>query len=217
MAVEFFAEAGFPYPSRRNPSDDFLQCINSDFDTLTATLKGSQRLRDKPTTSDPFLHLATAQIKAALVEQYRRSKLLPDLPKIFRRYPISYISFSSWALQGANKNDFIGLEFDPLLPGARKLTGEEIIRKYFGVPIDRSKWWDFSIVVLIVVCYRLLFFTILKIRERASLLFQEIYAKRTLQHLDKRPSFRKIPYFASKRHQPLQSLSSHEGLNSPVH
>ncbi|XVF69601.1 hypothetical protein PTKIN_Ptkin11bG0094200 [Pterospermum kingtungense] len=75
MAVEFFAEAGVPCPSRRNPSDHFLRCINSDFDTVTATLKGSQRLRDKPTTSeDPFMHMATAQIKSALVESYRRSK-----------------------------------------------------------------------------------------------------------------------------------------------
>ncbi|XVF04755.1 hypothetical protein REPUB_Repub05bG0112500 [Reevesia pubescens] len=429
MAVEFFAEAGFPCPSRRNPSDHFLRCINSDFDTVTATLKGSQRLRDKPTSSDPFLDMATAQIKATLVEKYRRSKyakkakarsqeiskiegleveiqsgsqarwfkqlttltkrsfvnmcrdagyywariviyilvsicvgtvfydvgygttailarvacgafitgfmtfmsiggfpsfieemkvfnkerlngyygvaaytlsnflssfpflvaialitgtitfylvkfrsefshyvffclniffsitvieslmmvvaslvpnylmgiitgagiigiimmtsgffrLLPDLPKVFWRYPISYISFSSWALQGAYKNDFIGLEFDPLLPGDKKLTGEEIIRKYFGVPVDRSKWWDLSIVVLILVCYRLLFFTILKLKERASPFFQEIYAKKTLQHLDKRPSFRKIPSFPSNRHQPLHSLSSQEGLNSPLH
>ncbi|KAG6789441.1 hypothetical protein POTOM_005539 [Populus tomentosa] len=30
MAVEFFAEAVFPCPSRRNPSDHFLNCINSD-------------------------------------------------------------------------------------------------------------------------------------------------------------------------------------------
>ncbi|EOY32730.1 hypothetical protein QUC31_019293 [Theobroma cacao] len=429
MAVEFFAEAGFPCPSRRNPSDHFLRCINSDFDAVTATLKGSQRLRDKPTSSDPFLDMATAKIKAALVDKYRRSKyaktararnqeiskiegleveiqsgsqarwlkqlttltkrsfvnmcrdagyywariviyilvsicvgtvfhnvgygntailarvacggfitgfmtfmsiggfpsfieeikvfnkerlngyygvaaytlsnffssfpflvaialitgtitfylvkfrsgfshyvffclniffsitvieslmmvvaslvpnylmgivtgagiigiimmtsgffrLLPDLPKIFWRYPISYISFSSWALQGAYKNDFIGLEFDPLLPGDPKLTGEEIITKYFGVPVDRSKWWDLSAVVLILVCYRLLFFSILKIKERASPLVQEIYAKRTLQHLSKRPSFRKTPSFASKRHQPLHSLSSQEGLNSPLH
>ncbi|XP_022754233.1 ABC transporter G family member 15-like [Durio zibethinus] len=429
MAVEFFAEAGFPCPSRRNPSDHFLRCINSDFDTVTATLKGSQRLRDKPTSSDPFMDMATAQIKAALVEKYRRSnyakkaqargreiskiegleveiqsgsqakwwkqlttltkrsfvnmcrdvgyywariviyilvsicvgtvfynvgygntailarvacggfitgfmtfmsiggfpsfveemkvfnkerlngyygvaaytlsnflssfpflvaialitgtitfylvkfrsefshyvffclniffsisvieslmmviaslvpnylmgiitgagvigiimmtsgffRLLPDLPKLFWRYPISYISFSPWALQAAYKNDFIGLEFDPLLPGDHKLTGEEIITKYFGVPVDPSKWWDLSIVVLILVCYRLLFFTILKIKERASPVFQEIYSKRILQHLDKRPSFRKMSPFPSKRHQPLQSLSSQEGLNSPLH
>lgn len=43
--LQFFAEAGFPCPSRRSPSDHFLRCINSDFDIVTATLKGSQRLR----------------------------------------------------------------------------------------------------------------------------------------------------------------------------
>ncbi|MBA0690670.1 hypothetical protein Goari_008332 [Gossypium aridum] len=430
MAVEFFAEAGFPCPSRRNPSDHFLRCINSDFDAITATLKGSQRLRDKPTSSDPFMEMATAQIKSALVEKYRDSKyakmararsqeiskieglevetksgsqatwwkqlttltkrsfvnmcrdvgyywariviyilvsicvgtvfydvgygntailarvacgafitgfmtfmsiggfpsfieelkvfnkerlngyygvavytlsnflsafpflvtislitgtitfylvkfrsgfshyaffclniffsiavieslmmvvaslvpnylmgivtgagiigilmmtsgffrLLPDLPKIFWRYPISYISFSSWALQGAYKNDFMGLEFDPLLPGDRKLTGDEIITKYFGVTVDRSKWWDLTAVVVILICYRLIFFIILKMKEKASPFLQEIYAKKTLKHLDKRPSFRKVPSLASsKRHQPLHSLSSQEGLNSPLH
>ncbi|MBA0866520.1 hypothetical protein Goshw_021816 [Gossypium schwendimanii] len=145
-------------------------------------------------------------------------RLLPDLPKIFWRYPISYISFSSWALQGAYKNDFMGLEFDPLLPGDRKLTGDEIITKYFGVTVDRSKWWDLTAVVVILICYRLIFFIILKMKEKASPFLQEIYAKKTLEHLDKRPSFRKVPSLASsKRHQPLHSLPSQEGLNSPLH
>eukprot|EP00262_Sarcandra_glabra_P019470 TRINITY_DN7348_c0_g2_i1.p1 TRINITY_DN7348_c0_g2~~TRINITY_DN7348_c0_g2_i1.p1 ORF type:complete len:258 (+),score=36.60 TRINITY_DN7348_c0_g2_i1:47-775(+) len=43
-ATEFFAEAGFPCPSRRNPSDHFLRCVNSDFDSVTATLRGSRRI-----------------------------------------------------------------------------------------------------------------------------------------------------------------------------
>ncbi|CAB4308833.1 unnamed protein product [Prunus armeniaca] len=73
-AIEFFAEAGVPCPSRRNPSDHFLRCINSDFDIVTATLKGSQRIRDVPTSSDPLMNLATAEIKARLVEKYKRSK-----------------------------------------------------------------------------------------------------------------------------------------------
>ncbi|XP_039065771.1 ABC transporter G family member 15-like [Hibiscus syriacus] len=430
MAVQFFAEAGFPCPSRRNPSDHFLRCINSDFDAVTATLKGSQRLRDKPSNSDPFTNMATSQIKAALVEKYRQSKyaerakariqeiskiegleveaingseatwlkqlitltkrsflnmcrdvgyywariviyilvsicvgtvfydvgygntailarvscggfitgfmtfmsiggfpsfieemkvfnkerlngyygvaaytlsnflssfpflvaialvtgtitfylvkfrsgfshyaffclniffsitvieslmmvvaslvpnylmgiitgagiigilmmtsgffrLLPDLPKIFWRYPISYINYGSWALQGAYKNDFMGLEFDPLLPGDQKLTGDQIITQYFGVTVDRSKWLDLTAVVIILICYRLIFFLILKIKEKASPFFQEIYAKRTIEHLDKRPSFRKIPSLSSsRRHQPLHSLSSQEGFNSPLH
>lgn len=72
-AIEFFAEAGFPCPRKRNPSDHFLRCINSDFDIVTATLKGSQRIPDVPNSADPFMNLATAEIKAMLVEKYRRS------------------------------------------------------------------------------------------------------------------------------------------------
>ena len=44
LILQFFAEAGFPCPSRRNPSDHFLRCINSDFDLVTATLMGSHRV-----------------------------------------------------------------------------------------------------------------------------------------------------------------------------
>ncbi|KAF5471178.1 hypothetical protein F2P56_011635 [Juglans regia] len=428
MATEFFAEAGFPCPSRRNPSDHFLRCVNSDFDIVTATLKGSQRLRDIQTSSDPFMNLATSEIKAMLVERYRRSqyakrarnrvqeisttdglaletkmasqtnwwkqlltltrrssvnmsrdvgyywlriiiyivvsicvgtiyfdigysytsilargacggfvtgfmtfmsiggfpsfieemkvfnrerlngyygvtlfilsnflssfpflvaialstgtityymvkfrpgfshyiyyslniyisisvieslmmvvaslvpnflmgiitgagiigifmmtsgffRLLSDLPKPFWRYPISYLSYGSWGLQGAYKNDLIGLEFDPLIPGDPKLKGEEVIKQMYRMPIGHSKWWDLAALVLLLIFYRMVFFLVIKLKERASPFFQLLYAKRAIQHLDKRPSFRKTPSITSKRHQPLRSLSSQEGLNSPL-
>ncbi|CAB4308835.1 unnamed protein product [Prunus armeniaca] len=118
--------------------------------------------------------------------------------------------------KGAYKNDFIGLEFDPMIPGDQKLTGDFIIQHMFGIPIDHSKWWDLAAIVAILVSYRVLFFVILKFKENALPLFQTLYAKRTLQQLDKRPSFRKVPSISSKRHQPLHSLSSQEGLNSPL-
>ncbi|KAK3408522.1 hypothetical protein EUGRSUZ_J00745 [Eucalyptus grandis] len=333
MAIEFFSEAGFPCPRKRNPSDHFLRCINSDFDKVTATLKGSQRIHDVPNSSDPFMNLATAEIRALLVEKYRCSKyakrvkarigeittavfyrerlngyygvavfiisnflssfpflvaitlttgtityhmvkfrpefshyvffclniyaciavieslmmvvaslvpnflmgiitgagiigilmmtsgffrLLPDLPKPFWRYPISYLSYGSWAIQGAYKNDLLGLEFDPLIPGEPKLKGDVIITTMFGIQLDHSKWWDLSAIFIILIGYRLIFFAILKFKERASPVFNKIYAKSSLHQLDKRPSFRKVPSL-SKRHQPLHSLSSQEGLNSPLH
>ncbi|XP_022995034.1 ABC transporter G family member 15-like [Cucurbita maxima] len=429
MAIQFFAEANFPCPSRRNPSDHFLRCINSDFDIVTATLKGSLSIRDIPESSDPFMNLETAQIKSTLVEKYRSSKyasrvkarireistieglevekekgdkaswlkqlstltrrsfvnmsrdvgyywlriiiyvivslcvgtiyfdvgtsytailargacggfitgfmtfmtiggfpsfieemkmfyrerlngyygvtvfilsnflssfpflvlisvasgtitfymvkyrpefsrymffclnifgcisvieglmmvvaslvpnflmgiitgagvigimmmtsgffrLLPDLPKPFWRYPISYLSYGSWALQGAYKNDLIGLEFNPLIPGMPKLSGEYVITNMYGIPINHSKWWDLTALMFLVLLYRILFFVVLKFKERATPLLRTMFTKKTLQHLQRRPSFRTIPpSITSKRHQPLHSLSSQEGLNSPL-
>ncbi|XP_052210192.1 ABC transporter G family member 15-like isoform X2 [Diospyros lotus] len=429
MAVQFFAEAGFPCPSRRNPSDHFLRCINSDFDIVTATLKGSQRLREISSSSDPFMDLATVEIRGMLVEKYKYSeyatrarariqelsvigheierkggsqpgfwkqlailtrrssvnmsrdigyywlrmiiyivvsicvgtiyfdvgtsytailargacggfisgfmtfmsiggfpsfieemkvfyrerlnghygvalfilsnflssmpflvsiavctgsityymvkfrsgfshyvyfccnlflciavvescmmvvaslvpnflmgiitgagiigimmmtagffRLLPDLPKAFWRYPVSYISYGAWALQGAYKNDLIGLEFDPLVPGDPKLKGEDVIKNMFGIPLDHSKWWDLFAVLVILISYRLAFFIVLKLKERVAPRLQLLYAKRTLRRLKKSPSLRRKPSISSKRHQhqPLHSLSAQEGLSSPV-
>ncbi|CAL5423729.1 unnamed protein product [Camellia sinensis] len=428
MAVQFFAEAGFPCPSKRNPSDHFLRCINSDFDIVTATLKGSQRLREVKKEADPFMNLATVEIKAMLVEKYKRSeyatkararirelstieghefkaisgsqagwwkqlstlirrsfvnmsrdvgyywlriiiyiivsvcvgtiyfdvgtgytsilargacggfisgfmtfmsiggfpsfieemkvfyrerlnghygvavfilsnfissfpfllaiaistgsityymvkfrpgfshyvffccnlflsisviescmmvvaslvpnflmgiitgagiigimmmtagffRLLNELPKPFWRYPISYISFGAWALQGAYKNDLIGLEFDPLVPGDPKLKGADVITKMFEIPLDHSKWWDLFALLVILISYRLIFFIILKLKEKVSPFFRSLYAKRTLHQLSKRPSLKKKPSFHSKRHQNLHALSSQEGLSSPI-
>ncbi|KAJ8622721.1 hypothetical protein MRB53_031250 [Persea americana] len=84
---------------------------------------------------------------------------LPDIPKPFWRYPMSYISYGSWSLQGLYKNDMIGVEFDPLIPGGPKLKGEEF-------------------------------------NERASPLFHAFYAKQTLRHLKRKPSFRMKPSFS---------------------
>ncbi|KAJ6968167.1 ABC transporter G family member 15-like [Populus alba x Populus x berolinensis] len=44
MAVKFFAEAGFPCPTKRNPSDHFLRCINLDFDIIAEALLRYQNI-----------------------------------------------------------------------------------------------------------------------------------------------------------------------------
>lgn len=428
-AIKFFAEAGFPCPSRRNPSDHFLRCINSDFDVVTATLEGSQRLRESsPLPSDPFSSMATADIKATLIEEYRTSgyasrtksrireiagaqgleievikgsqagwpkqlstltrrslvnmsrdmgyywsrlgiyivvaicvgtlfydvgtsytailargactgfvtgfmtfmsiggfpsfieemkvfckerlnghygvgvyvlsnilsslpflvaisvstgtitfymvkfrtefshyvffclnlfgciavvescmmivaslvpnflmglisgagvlgimmmtagffRLLPDLPKVFWRYPISFLGYGSWSLQGGYKNDMLGVVFDPLVPGDPKLKGEDVLKNMFRIPTDHSKWWDLLGLYALFISYRILFFVILKLKEKATPFFRSLYAKRTLQNLKKRPSFRRRPSLRMKNHNVLYSLSSQEGLSSPI-
>ncbi|XP_019155561.1 PREDICTED: ABC transporter G family member 15-like [Ipomoea nil] len=427
-AIQFFAEAGFPCPSRRNPSDHFLRCINSDFDIVTATLKGSMRLRETH-KSDYLMNMATAEIKAMLVEKFRRSeygararsrmkelskiqdieietikgsqagwgkqlvtltqrsfknmtrdmgyywsriviyilvsisvgtlffrvgtsytailargacggfvtgymtfmsiggfpsfieemriftkerlnghygvgafilsnflssfpflvavsaitgtitfymvfqasfsqyvffclnlfgciamvescmmivaslvpnflmgiitgagvlgimmmtagffRLLADLPKVFWRYPVSFIGYGAWSLQGAYKNDMIGLVFDPLIPGDPTLKGEDVLKTMFKLPMDHSKWWDLLALYCLIVVYRLVFFIVLKVKERALPFFRSVYAKRTLHRLSKRPSLMRRPSLSlsSKRYHNFRSLSSQEGLGSPT-
>ncbi|KAM6596592.1 hypothetical protein CsatA_007116 [Cannabis sativa] len=142
---------------------------------------------------------------------------IPDLPKPLWRYPISYINYGAWGLQGAYKNDMIGLEFDAFIPDGMKLKGEFILTSMLGIKLNHSKWWDLAAIVFLIVSFRLIFFAILKLMERASPYVRTFYTKRTLKHLKKRPSFRKTPSFPSKRHQSLHPLSVQEGLNSPLH
>ncbi|KAL1803073.1 hypothetical protein DCAR_0934747 [Daucus carota subsp. sativus] len=144
-------------------------------------------------------------------------RLMPDLPEIFWQYPVSYINYMAWALQGAFKNDMIGLEFEPREPGEPKLKGEYILKTMLGVSLKHSKWWDLAVVGGMLIFSRLLFFVILKLRERALPMFQKLYAKKKIEHLHERASFRKTQTFPSLRHQAVHSLSSQEGLNSPLH
>ncbi|XP_072954155.1 ABC transporter G family member 15-like [Typha angustifolia] len=427
LATKFFAESGFPCPSRRNPSDHFLRCINSDFDQVTATLKGSMKLRlEAESSSDPLSKLRTSDIRATLVEKYKSSeyetiarskiqeisnidgltaesdkgsqaswwkqlktltrrsfvnmsrdigyywlriviyivvavcvgsiyfdvgtsytailarascggfvsgfmtfmsiggfpsfieemkvftrerknghygvavyilsnflsslpfllivsiiagnitysmvkfrngfdhylyftlmlyagisvveslmmiiaslvpnflmgiitgagvmgimmmtsgffRLLPDLPKPFWRYPISYVTYSSWGLQGSYKNELLGLEFDPLLPGP-KLSGSYVIQTMFGISLDHSKWLDLGVVFIILICYRIVFFLVLKFKERASPLYRMIYAKASVKDLMPNTIKRKMSS-VSKRHQPPHPMALQEGLSSPI-
>ncbi|OIT08069.1 PREDICTED: ABC transporter G family member 12-like [Nicotiana attenuata] len=432
MAVEFYADSGFPCPTRRNPADHFLRCINSDFDDVTATLIGSQRINDIKESSGSLVYLPTAECRVRLIQKYKCSKhrlrakarvlelanikdvvikesggsqatwlkqlctlirrslknmsrdfgyywlriivyiilsfcvgtvfydvgtghnailargacagfisgfmtfmsiggfpsfieemkifskerksghygvgvfilsnfissfpflvimslcsaaitynlvkfhpgffhflyatidllssiavvescmmlvacfvpnftmglvigagllgtmmasagffrLIPDLPTVFWKYPVSYVNYMSWALQGAYKNDLIGLEFEGIIPGDQtmKLKGEVIISSVLGFSVKHSKWWDLGVVISILISFRLLFYIVLKLKERALPVLHTFYTKKTLQHLSKRPSFRKTPpSFPSKRHYNVHSLSSQEGLNSPLH
>ncbi|RVX20051.1 ABC transporter G family member 15 [Vitis vinifera] len=145
-----------------------------------------------------------------LASGYYRS--LDDIPKPFLRYPISYISFMAWAVQGVYKNLLLGLEFDPIIPGTPKLKGEVVLRTMLGIPLSHSKWWDLTAILVIFISYRLLFLVIAKLKERASPLFWTLHANKILQHLDKKSSVKKKPSCPSKRHHPPHSLSSQEGL-----
>ncbi|KAK4278675.1 hypothetical protein QN277_016491 [Acacia crassicarpa] len=149
-------------------------------------------------------------------------RVSPHLPKVSWRYPILYINFGAWGLQGAYKNDMIGLEFEAMNPCEPKLKGENILRTMLGIEVDHSKWWDLAAVATILISFRL-FLSSFSSSSESSLRLGFINSTRNelLHRIKKRPSFRKAAAslsFPSKRHhQPLHPLSSQVGLTSPIH
>ncbi|KAG6744858.1 hypothetical protein POTOM_051498 [Populus tomentosa] len=141
---------------------------------------------------------------------------VPDLPKFFWRYPVSYISFATWAIQGEYKNEMIGLEFDPLLPGNSKVKGETVLQTVFGVPLSHSKWWDLTALLFILLTHRLFLYMVLKYKDRIASKFPRLHANKTVQHLAMRVAKAGERLSSSKRHHPQRPLSSQEGLRSPI-
>ncbi|PON55900.1 ABC transporter-like [Parasponia andersonii] len=93
-------------------------------------------------------------------------RLPRDLPQLFWRYPLYYISFHRYAYQGLFKNEFEGM----LYPGeslgrSHEISGEEILRNEWQVEMSYSKWVDLAVLLGMVVLYRILFLVIIKTAE----------------------------------------------------
>ncbi|KAF6994573.1 hypothetical protein CFC21_011243 [Triticum aestivum] len=115
-----------------------------------------------------------------LVSGYFR--LPHDIPKPFWRYPMSYISFHYWALQGQYQNDLVGLVFDNQDEELPKIPGEYILENVFQIDVSRSKWLDLSVLFGMIVIYRLLFFAMIKVSEDVTPWVRGYMARRRVQH-----------------------------------
>ncbi|KAL4186033.1 hypothetical protein AMTRI_Chr09g31760 [Amborella trichopoda] len=114
-----------------------------------------------------------------LVSGYFR--LPNDIPKPFWRYPMSYISFHYWALQGQYQNDLRGLYFDNQSPDLPKISGEYILEYVFQINVNRSKWIDLSVLFSMIIIYRIIFFIMIKISEDVTPWVRGFIARRRLQ------------------------------------
>eukprot|EP01018_Ginkgo_biloba_P007521 Gb_18495 [translate_table: standard] len=99
------------------------------------------------------------------------------LPKPFWRYPMYYIAFHKYANQGFYKNDFEGLNFGSKEVGGTIVSGDEILRETWQVEMSYSKWVDLLILGGMVIVYRLLFFLIIKLKEKAKPIIRKMLSK----------------------------------------
>lgn len=114
-----------------------------------------------------------------LVSGYFR--LPNDIPKPFWRYPMSYISFHFWALQGQYQNDLKGLVFDNQTPDLPKIPGEYILENVFQIDVNRSKWVDLSVLFSMIVTYRIIFLIMIKVNEDVTPWIRGYIARRRMQ------------------------------------
>ncbi|GAB2293316.1 ABC transporter G member 11 [Dionaea muscipula] len=114
-----------------------------------------------------------------LVSGYFR--LPKDIPKPVWRYPMSYISFHYWALQGQYQNDLKGLVFETNSPLMGTVSGEYILTKVFQIDVNRSKWIDLSVIFAMIFAYRIIFFFMIKINEDVTPWIRGWLARRRMQ------------------------------------
>lgn len=76
-----------------------------------------------------------------------------------------YFGFHMYALQGMYENDFTGLTFANTNPSLPRITGEEILVDHYQITVSRSKWWNLSVLFLMAVGYRVIFYVLIRINE----------------------------------------------------
>ncbi|XP_017439417.2 ABC transporter G family member 11 [Vigna angularis] len=129
-----------------------------------------------------FNRLHHSFINFCLLFNSGSTKWLPhDIPKPVWRYPMSYISFHFWALQGQYQNDLRGLIFDNQTPELPKIPGEYILEKVFQIDVNRSKWINLSVIFSMIVIYRIIFFIMIKINEDVTPWVRGYMARRRMQ------------------------------------
>ncbi|KAL5699377.1 ATP-binding cassette sub- G member 1 [Ranunculus cassubicifolius] len=108
-------------------------------------------------------------------------RLPNDLPNPFWKYPMYYIAFHKYANEGFYKNEFEGLTFPNAQVGGPSITGEEILRNTWQVPMGYSKWIDLCVLFGMVVLYRVMFFGIIKTTEKMKPIIRGLLSSPTKQ------------------------------------
>ncbi|KAG6496848.1 ABC transporter G family member 1-like [Zingiber officinale] len=113
-----------------------------------------------------------AGIQAIMIISSGFFRLPDDLPKPLWKYPMYHIAFHKYANQGYYKNEFLGLVF-PNSTGDGTLTGDWVVRSYWQMEAGYSKWVDLTILLAMMISYRVLFFLSVKTGERLKPMLAE--------------------------------------------
>ncbi|XP_068642853.1 ABC transporter G family member 1-like [Aristolochia californica] len=146
-----------------------------------------------------------AGIQAIMILNCGFFRLPQDLPKPLWKFPLFYIAFHKYAIQGLYKNEFLGLTFpNDQATGSPTITGDKLLRTKWQAEMGYSKWVNVAVLFGMTVFYRAMFFTIIKTIETLKPVIRGWFAKpskQAIQVVD--------PLSTSSSPMPLLAASKH--------
>ncbi|KAF8749568.1 hypothetical protein HU200_012583 [Digitaria exilis] len=93
-------------------------------------------------------------------------RLPDDLPKPVWKYPLYFISYHKYGIQGLYKNEFLGLAPDDQQSrNGLTMGGDHVLQKILQIDTGYSKWVDLAILCAMVVVCRATFLAMVKLTE----------------------------------------------------
>lgn len=103
-----------------------------------------------------------------------------DLPRPIWMYPLSYIAFHTYSIQGLLENEYLGTSY--AVGQVRSISGLQAIHGAYDISADsNSKWENLLVLFVMAVGYRVVVFLLLhfRVKKNSSLLLRRFsYCKR---------------------------------------
>ncbi|KAJ8751513.1 hypothetical protein K2173_016743 [Erythroxylum novogranatense] len=85
------------------------------------------------------------------------------LPRPVWMYPVSYIAFHTYSIQGILENEYLGTSF--AVGEVRTISGFQALRNAYDIsPDSNSKWHNLVVLFIMTIVYRILVFVVLHFR-----------------------------------------------------
>ncbi|KAL3354647.1 hypothetical protein AABB24_019010 [Solanum stoloniferum] len=101
-------------------------------------------------------------------------RIRSSLPGPVWMYPISYIAFHTYSIQGLLENEYIETSF--AVGQVRTISGNQALQNVYDISADsNSKWKNLLVLFLMAVAYRVLVFVLLKFYVRKNLFVPKLF------------------------------------------
>ncbi|KAK0605670.1 hypothetical protein LWI29_029446 [Acer saccharum] len=96
------------------------------------------------------------------------------LPAAVWTYPVSYVAFHTYSIQGLLENEYLGTSF--AVGQVRTISGFQALRSAYDISLEsNSKWENLLVLFLMAVGYRLVLFVLLFIRVKKNTFMHKLF------------------------------------------